>query len=127
MSFLLWILSALKWAKTNWVLVAYVVGALAIAGLVLYVRHVIEENGKLETQVEQLQTDLKTERETRQKVVAALEERAKNAEDRNNFAGKSAKAIEEGRKTGDAPMAPVLRDTISRLRERQAQHAGNPG
>lgn len=118
MTWILWL-----WKYRKYVGIAAL--ALVIVSGVLYVRHVIKENGKLETQVEQLQADLKTERETRQKVVNALEERAKNAEERNDFATKNAKAIENGRKTGDAPMAPVLRDTLGRLRERQAQHAGN--
>lgn len=117
-----WILWIWKYRK----LAGIAAVALVLTAGLFYVRHVIEKNDKLEKQVEQLQLDLKTERENHEKVVKALEGKARDAEERSKFKEKSAKEIEKDRKKGDGPMAPVLRNTIDRLRARQAA-LGTPG
>ena len=116
-----------RWVKFVWDnrwLVAIVVLVLLIAGEALYMRHVLSENGKLEKQVEELESTLKTERENHRKVIEALEGKARDAQERQNFKDNSRREIEKDRKNGDAPSAPVLRNTLERLRARQAQFEG---
>lgn len=112
-----------RWIKfawdNRWILALVVLVAL-IAGEALYLRHVLAENGKLEKQVEDLSSTLEIERENHKNVVKALEGKARDAEERQNFKEKSRREIEKDRQNGDAPMAPVLRNTLDRLRTRQA-------
>lgn len=123
------LLLKVKWIKWVWDhkdIIGIIILALALIAGTLYIRHVVVENGKLEKQVEDLTEELKTERENHKKIVDALEGKARDAEERQNFKEKSQKEIERDRKNGDAPMAPVLRNTLDRLRTRQAEFQGTP-
>lgn len=113
----------IAWIFGNWRLVVGGVALLAILAGGAYVSHVIEKNGKLKAEVKELKLDLKTERENHKKDIALLEDRARDVQERSKAKEKGRDAIEEDRKTGDGPMAPVLHNTLERLRKRQSDQA----
>lgn len=110
-----------KYRKNIGIFIAVLAVVGVIAGSTLYVRHVISENDILTAEVKQIKADLKEERERHAEIVGALEEKAQDVEERQDFKGKAQKEIAKDRVTGDAPMAPVLRNAVDRLRERQAE------
>ena len=67
----------------------------------------------------QLQTQLVEEKDKLDRTIRAFENKQKDKHERDNFKNKHEKSIQNDRKQGDGDIAPVLHNTIDRLRERQ--------
>lgn len=116
----------IKWLFDNRKGVGIAVLVVLIGLSVLYVSHIRSENVRLEGENAVLTDTLKAERENHAKTIKALEDKAKDAEDRHQFRDKTRKEIEKDRKEGDGVVAPVLRNAVERLRDRQTTRAEAP-
>lgn len=67
---------------------------------------------KLKNALESLEATIGVEREHRDKIINAFEDREEKTNDRNEFTRQAAESIAAGE---DGPMAPVLLDAYSRL------------
>lgn len=116
---------SVSWFWKNRKIIGIAILSILFVLSIIYVKTLQEKNDKLKTEVSSLESALKSERETHKAIVDALERKAIDAQERSNFAIGAAKDIEKGRKTGDAVMAPVLRDNIDRLRSRYQERYSN--
>jgi septal ring factor EnvC (AmiA/AmiB activator) len=116
---MLWFLWLQKYKN---IIAVMVIGAIVVCGF-LVVTNAFKERDRLREEVKQLAEALKTEQESHEKMVTALEGSIKDAKQRSDFEKESRKEIEKDRKGGDGPMAPVLRNAIERLRTRQATNS----
>lgn len=111
-----------KWLWGNKEVVA-VVAVIVIAGLgwhlALSRKTEIESLG---VKLEEANAIIKTMEANHKAVVGALERKVESDKDRNNFEKDRALKNAEGRINGDGPLAPVLRDGLRSLAERQHKY-----
>lgn len=87
---------------------------IAIGTLFLYWRLQVVKQQNL--QLENANATLAKTVENQARAIVSLEERSLYEKENSNVAAESAAAVAAGRKNGDAPMAPVLRNEYERVR-----------
>lgn len=116
-----------KWVVSN---PGAVVRLILVAALALLIWSWNGRGEKIADQartIEGYRTVVKDMRQWHEETTAALERKHGNDQDRSDFEREAAVQNEAGRQAGDGPLAPVLRNGIDRLRERQAAYrSGDP-
>lgn len=128
------ILMGFSWVKSlargfsffkDHVFVFIIIGGLLFSVLeTLYLKRVISEREELGKRVVALEQSLKEEQKLYEAMLDALEERVHDAEKRQDFEEKAQQEIQKDRELGDGPIAPVLRNSLDRLRKRQTEFGG---
>lgn len=126
---------ALRFLAANWIRAALITGAatLLIAGAV-YIKHTIEENGRLEAHMDRLieinqantQASLAAQEHARRTILALTAER-RAYELRVARLAPIRRKIANAPNAEDGPVAPVLRDALDGLRTNQAGDPGGDG
>ncbi|MEQ8226752.1 MAG: hypothetical protein RIA64_01600 [Rhodospirillales bacterium] len=126
---------ALRFLAANWIRAALITGVatLLIAGAV-YIKHTIEENGRLEAHMDRLieinqantQASLAAQEHARRTILALTAER-RAYELRVARLAPIRRKIANASDAEDGPVAPVLRDALDGLRTNQAGDPGGDG
>lgn len=92
----------------------------AFAGVMLLSHYRLKEGQKAEAARVVAEQQLEATQRVSAAKIDALQSTMEEGYERQYFLQKTETGIDQGRAVGDGPLAPVLRDTLGRLRQRQA-------
>lgn len=92
----------------------------ALSGMSLYARRIAAERDELADGMAVLSRRVTALDEAYKRNLEAIEKKVEEERQREDFRNETKQQIERGRATGNGDLAPVLRDALRRLRERDS-------